>query len=111
MASDGKTFMIQCSQCSREFDPQNMSEYIASISGSIMGDECIETYYYCDRCGVYTVEVFWDYFSGQESASVQGPIKKAVGDEKVAMIKRCSEPWDKKCRCASHQSYFEGSLD
>jgi hypothetical protein len=29
----------------------------------------------------------------------------------VELIKQCSEPWNKKCRCKAHQSYFQGSLD
>jgi hypothetical protein len=88
-----------------------MSELVASISGSIMGDECVETYYYCDRCGVYTVEVFWDLFSGGESVSAHGPMEKEAGDAKVTLIKGCSEPYNKKCRCAAHLTYFEGALD
>jgi hypothetical protein len=103
--------MVKCSQCKREFDPKNTSEWVASISGSIMGDECIETYYYCDRCGVYTKEVFWDFFSGEEAASEQGPIKKEDGDAMVALIKGCAKPWNKKCRCTTHTAYFGGSLD
>jgi hypothetical protein len=77
-----------------------------------MGDECIETYYYCDCCGVYTVEVFWDMFlSDREIVSFLGPMEKSEGDEKVALIKECSEPWNKKCRCPAHLAYFAGSLD
>ncbi len=99
--------MTQCSQCSREFDKQEKS---ALIVGSIMGNECIETLYFCDRCGVYTVEIFWDDFSGEESTSVEGPMSKVMGDEKVAMINRCSNPLNKRCRCAAHESYFEGHV-
>jgi hypothetical protein len=99
---------MNCSECGRPFLPE---ECRASISGSIMGDECIESYYYCSPCGVYTMEVYFDRFSGQESSSVYGPIEKEAGDGKVALIKGCAEPWDKKCRCAAHMSYFEGSLD
>ncbi|MCL5269399.1 MAG: hypothetical protein M1457_02330 [bacterium] len=84
---------------------------MASISGSIMGDEYIETYYYCAECGVYTVEVCHDRFLGEEEVSVQGPVSKTEGDEKVALIRRCSRPWDKKCRCKAHRTYFGDSLD
>lgn len=103
--------MIRCSQCGKEFGQQGETGRVASISGSIMGDECIESYYFCHGCGVYTVEVYFDRFSGEESASVYGPMAKEVGDAKVELIKQCAEPWDKKCRCQAHQSYFEGSLD
>lgn len=76
-----------------------------------MGDECVETYYFCQSCGVYTVEVYWDMFSGEETASVSGPVSKEEGDAKVKLIRQCSRPWDKKCRCPAHLTYFEGSLD
>lgn len=100
---------MNCIQCNREFSFKE--DCVASISGSILGDECTESFFYCDRCGVYTKEVFWDCFSGEESASMCGPIPKPDGDGKVALIKRCSEPWNKKCRCEAHLAYFDGSLD
>jgi hypothetical protein len=103
--------MVCCSRCSRVFDIRNESEFRASISGSIAGDECIESYYYCDSCGVYTKEIFWDRFMGEESVYVQGPIDKADGDANVTLIGKCSEPWDKRCRCPAHTAYFEGLLD
>jgi hypothetical protein len=88
-----------------------MSEFLASISGSIAGDECIESYYYCEGCGVYTKEIFFDRFLGGESIYIQGPIQKPDGDARVALINNCPEPWNKRCRCAAHLAYFEGSLD
>ncbi len=102
--------MASCSQCHQPFvlpGPAN----VASISGSINGDECTEVYYLCDRCGVYTVGVFWDNFDGSESGSLSGPVAKAEGDAKVALIQRCDRAWDKKCRCAAHREYFGGGLD
>ncbi|HOI74256.1 MAG TPA: hypothetical protein PLO63_08925 [Syntrophales bacterium] len=99
---------MNCIQCNRVFSREDC---IASISGSIFGDECTESYFFCVRCGVYTKEIFWDCFSGEESVSVSGPIMKADGDAKVAQIGNCSEPWNKKCRCEAHRSYFNGSLD
>jgi hypothetical protein len=103
--------MIQCSQCKRELQQEGKNKPVASISGSIMGDECIESYYFCDHCGVYTVEIYWDMFLSEEKVSVQGPISKAEGDAKVELIRKCARPWDKKCRCPAHLAYFEGSLD
>lgn len=84
---------------------------MASISGSIMGDEYIESYFLCAECGVYTVEVYHDRFCGDDSVSVHGPVSKSQGDAKVALIRQCPEPWDKHCRCPAHQAYFGGSLD
>ena len=102
---------MKCSQCGREFNRENNEGYMASISGSIMGDEYIETSYYCDRCGQYTVEVYHDRFLGEEDISVRGPLSKAEGDAQVELIKKCPEPWDKKCRCEAHKEYFGRWLD
>jgi hypothetical protein len=103
--------MISCRACGKEFKREKNSGHVASISGSIMGDECIESYYFCDDCQVYTVEVYFDYFSGEEVSHVYGPIAKKDGDEKVALIRRCRQPWNKSCRCTTHQTYFNRSLD
>ena len=86
---------------------------MASISGSIMGDEYTESYYLCPSCQVYTVSVARDRFDGdgELSENVYGPVSKEKGDEKVALIRRCDRSYDKKCRCEAHRAYFEGSLD
>jgi len=43
--------MIQCSKCNKEFDKK---ENVASISGGIMGDEYIETYFFLPKLrGLY----------------------------------------------------------
>lgn len=102
---------IKCSQCGREFNWEKQEGRVASICGSIMGDEYIETYYYCDQCGQYSVEIYHDRFMGEEDISIRGPLSKAEGDEKIELIKKCPEPWDKKCRCDAHKEYFGGWLD
>jgi hypothetical protein len=76
-----------------------------------MGDEYSESYYLCPGCGVYTIEVVHDRFLGEESVSLRGPVSRSEGDALIALIKRCPEPWNKKCRCQSHRSYFGGALD
>jgi hypothetical protein len=101
--------MIRCSECGVELGQKGDTGSVASISGSILGDECIESYFFCDPCGVYTVEIYWDIFSGGESVSVNGPIPKEAGDAAVGLIRQCSTPWDKKCRCSAHLSYFKDS--
>jgi hypothetical protein len=103
--------MIRCSQCGEDWDPNGKYECVASISGSIMGDEYIESYYFCKRCEVYTVEVYHDRFLGENNILTRGPVPKAEGDAQVELIKQCSEPWNKKCRCKAHRSYFQGGLD
>ncbi len=103
--------MIHCSQCGQEIVGTGGQKCAASIAGSIMGDEYIESYYLCDHCGVYTVEVYHDRFCGEDEVSARGPLSRADGDAKVELIRKCSEPWDKKCRCDAHRSYFGSWLD
>lgn len=102
--------MASCAQCHQLFVLPGPA-LVAAISGSLCGDECTEAYYFCDRCGVYTIVVAWDCFNGTESSSASGPVAKAEGDAKVALIRRCDRAWDKKCRCEAHREYFANALD
>lgn len=81
------------------------------MSGSIMGDECTDAYFLCPVCGVYTVVQWWDNFTGVETMNMSGPVSKPEGDERIGLIRKCSQPWDKKCRCAAHRTYFNNALD
>lgn len=100
---------MQCIQCKRPFDLEK--DRIVSISGSIMGDENIETYFLCPVCDVYTLTIYWDSFTGGEAERLLGPLARQEGDEKVALIQRCPKPWSKRCRCDAHRKYFNDSLD
>ncbi len=99
---------MNCKQCDRPFAREDR---VASISGSIMGDEHTDTYFLCPVCRVYTVATDWDDFTGVETVSLSGPIPKTEGDERVQLIRKCSQPWDKKCRCPAHLAYFQNTLD
>jgi len=99
---------MQCKQCDR---PLLNDERVASISGSIMGDEVTDSYFLCPVCGVYTVAQWWDNFTGEETMNLSGPLPKQEGDERIALIRKCSQPWDKKCRCDAHRAYFNNTLD
>ena len=76
-----------------------------------MGDEHTDAWFLCPLCGVYTVMSWRDDFTGVESESCSGPESRQEGDERVKLIGQCSEPWDKKCRCAAHRRYFNDTLD
>jgi hypothetical protein len=102
--------MIRCSQCGRDLD-QQAENRLASISGSIMGDEYTDSYFFCADCGVYTVKIYHDRFLGEDDVSINGPVSKPDGDAKVELIRQCPEPWNKKCRCEAHRSYFQGWSD
>ena len=99
---------MQCTQCKRPFLNE---ERIASISGSILGDEHTDSYFLCPVCGVYTVARWWDNFTGVETLDLTGPVSRKEGDMRVELIRKCSRPWDKKCRCETHCTYFRGTLD
>jgi hypothetical protein len=99
---------MNCIQCNRELLKE---ELIAAISGSIMGDEYTDSYYRCPVCRIYTVAHWRDDFTGSETMNLSGPVSEQEGNERIALIKKCSEPWDKKCRCAAHREYFNDSLD
>jgi hypothetical protein len=98
--------MLSCALCKKDLDPP-----AASMSGGVMGDEYIETWYFCETCGVYTKEVYHDRFCGEPNVLISGPVAKADGDAQVALIRSCSRTWDKSCRCESHMTYFGGALD
>jgi len=102
---------MNCKACGKDFKRAHITGHVVSISGSIMGDECIESYYFCDDCRLYTLEVYFDYFSGEEVSNVYGPISRQEGDAKVALIRQCGQPWNKKCRCPAHRAYFNDLLD
>ncbi len=100
---------MKCKGCSRTFED---GDRVAAISGSIMGDEHTDVLYFCPSCCQYTVVEWWDNFTGgEETCKVSGPLSKEAGDERVALIRKCAEPWDKKCRCAAHRAYFNDTLD
>ena len=102
---------MRCAKCGKDLSEKNGGGRVASISGSIMGDETTDSYYFCEDCGVYTVEVYHDRFLGEDNVFTRGPYSREEGDEKVRLIRECPDPWNKKCRCKAHLSYFQGWLD
>jgi len=102
---------VRCSKCGRVLGRQDVWSPVASMSGSIMGDEHIESWFFCNRCRVYTLEVYHDRFMGEDEITVQGPIPIERGDAKVALIRQCDRPSDKRCRCDAHREYFGSGLD
>jgi len=76
-----------------------------------MGDEVTDSYFLCPKCGVYTVAKWWDDFTGEETMSLGGPLSQEEGGARIELIRKCSRPWDKKCRCEAHRAYFNDTLD
>jgi len=76
-----------------------------------MGVEYTESYFFCEGCDEYSVEVYHDRFLGEDDVLVRGPVSRSEGDARVELIGQCPEPWNKKCRCPAHVAYFKGQLD
>jgi len=100
--------MITCTSCGTTLDAGPGAEPLACIAGEICGDEYVESYFFCPACDTYTVEVFMDRFLAGEGSATRGPLSRAKGDEFIALIRRCPDPSDKKCRCEAHRRYFDG---
>lgn len=103
--------MIKCAKCEKVLAKDAQGEPIPFICGSIMGDEYIESWYFCPSCQMYSVENYHDRFMGEDSISITGPIDKTTGDARISIIKRCPEPSNKRCRCPAHKEYFGSFLD
>jgi hypothetical protein len=99
---------LRCVKCGRSFAAE---ERVALISGKVMGDECTDVYYWCEACGVYSIRLYRDAFLGEETSSDSKPIPREEGDRRLALIGRCPEPWNERCRCEAHREYFGGWLD
>ena len=102
---------IECTKCGKIIANDDMPNISASISGSIMGDEYVETYFYCKDCEVYTIEIYHDRFLGEDDIRIQGPVSKIHGDEKIKIINKCNQPWIKKSRANAHLKYFGSILN
>ena len=102
---------MNCSKCGQAIGSGNIDARVAFICGSVMGDEYIESYFFCERCQMYTVEIYHDRFSGEDSVATRGPVEREEAEEQIAIIRRCPEPDNKRCRCEAHMEYFGGALD
>jgi hypothetical protein len=99
---------LRCSRCGRKCTEEDR---VAGISGRVMGDECTDIYYWCAGCSVYTGRLYRDAFCGPESYRDSDPLAKEEGESRVAIIRRCAEPWDARCACSAHREYFGDGLD
>jgi len=100
--------MVQCLTCKRELTASEGSR--AGISISVTGDEYIYTYMYCTFCKSYTVESYYDRFLGESEISFFS-VDKETGDRAMELIKACPDPFDKNCKCPSHQAMYYGTPD
>lgn len=99
---------LRCAACGRAFLHE---ERVAVISTRIMGDECTDCYYWCEKCQVYTLRLHRDVFCGEETSRDAGPLSKDEGGRRLDLIRACPEPWNERCHCPAHKVYFGDWLD
>lgn len=103
--------MTRCAACRHPLDDFEKS-LLAVMRGSIMGDEYRECYFRCPACGRFTLTVTRDRFCGEEVTVTDGKLLDAADAERrLAVVARCPEPWNKRCRCEAHREYFGDALD
>lgn len=83
---------LRCARCGSAPGPAGPGQRVASVSGSILGDECTETWYYGSGCNACTVEIYRDVLLGENSVSINGPVAREEGDSQIALIRQCATP-------------------
>jgi hypothetical protein len=95
---------MHCSQCHQDLG--NLDKRVAFICGEVMGDEYIYSYWYCEKCEVFTLETYHDRFLGEAIITVSEPISRHEGEQLLKLISNCPEPANKRCHCDTHKKLF-----
>lgn len=96
---------MNCAECGHP-----VPSALAAIAVFVAGDEYIYSYFFCERCDVYTVEGYHDRFMGDDEAFMLPPISKDEGDRAVELIRACPDPLNKLCDCPSHAALYTGRV-
>jgi predicted RNA-binding Zn-ribbon protein involved in translation (DUF1610 family) len=94
---------VDCASCGRA-----LRRAEAALAVFVLGDEYTYSYFACPTCGQWTVEVYQDSFTGDDSRWTLGPFPRALGERAVALVRACPRPHDKTCGCASHRALYYG---
>ncbi len=78
----------------------------ATIALLVMGDEHIESYWFCAACDACTVRVACDHFHGEYEVWTRGPFERARGEDAVRRIAACPDPLEKYCKCPTHRDWL-----
>lgn len=92
---------VPCKQCGAELGPFERRK--AFIALSVMGDEEVRSWYFCEACRCWTIEFLDDKFLGDTTVSVAGPYPEGSCEADVALALTCPQPGDKWCDCAAHK--------
>jgi DNA-directed RNA polymerase subunit RPC12/RpoP len=95
---------VHCANCKREFPTGARRK--AGISITNIGDEYIYSYWQCEECNFYTVELYRDVHLGVPEISILPAMTKEDGDLAVLRIKTCPDPHNVDCECEYHQRAY-----
>ncbi len=97
---------MHCKSCNADLG--EAEGRVAFICAEVMGDEYIESYWYCDACEMYMKGNLRDPFHGEIKESGGGQLSKEKGDRLIDLISKCPDPSDERCRCPAHQEMRGG---
>ena len=92
---------IPCRSCSADLGPHARRKAFISIFAQ--GDEETRSWFFCEKCRVWTIEDYTDRFHGDDSVRVMGPFPEGACADEVALANTCPTPVDKWCECPAHQ--------
>ena len=97
---------MRCKSCKKDLG--GAEGRVAFICAEVMGDEYIESYWYCRSCKMYMTVNLRDPFHGDISESGGGQLPKKKGDRLVDLIRKCPDPSDERCQCEAHMEMRGG---
>ncbi|MEK7466447.1 MAG: hypothetical protein AAB074_03440 [Planctomycetota bacterium] len=92
---------VNCRKCGA--DLQAVGKRRAFISVFAQGDEETMSWYFCEACRVWMIEVYYDRFMGDSEISFRGPYPEGTCEADVALANTCPSPGDKWCECPAHK--------
>ncbi len=97
---------MHCQSCNADLG--GAEARVGFICAEVMGDEYIESYWFCEGCGLYMTINLRDPFHGETSESGGGQLSGEKGDRLIDLIRNCPDPSDERCQCAAHQEMRGG---
>ncbi len=97
---------MHCQSCNSDLG--GAEARVGFICAEVMGDEYIESYWFCEGCGLYMKGILRDPFHGEISERGGGQLSKEKGDRLIDQIRKCPDPSDERCQCAAHQEMRGG---
>ncbi len=97
---------MHCQSCNSDLG--GAEARVGFICAEVMGDEYIESYWFCESCGLYMTGNLRDPFHGEISERGGGQLSKEKGDRLIDQIRKCPDPSDERCQCAAHQEMRGG---